>query len=353
MARDLEHSYAERLARDGLTDDAAQRAALAVLDDIRRGVEAAAAPARGLWRRRRPAPPGGLYLWGPVGRGKSMLVELFHEAVQLAAKRRVHFHQFMQEVHAALEVERRRGTRDPMVPVAAQVAEGARLLCLDELEVTDIADAMIVGRFFALLLSAGVTVVITSNRPPEDLYRDGLNRALFEPFIALIRKRLIVWELDGGEDYRRAVLAAGRCWFDAADPAARARMDALWERLSGGRAAPMTLHVQGRELVLPACASGVGRAGFADLCERPLGKADYLALASVLRVLFLDDVPRLGRARADAARRFVTLVDALYENRVRLVVSAEAEPDALHVEGEGAFEFARTASRLIELTAAD
>jgi cell division protein ZapE len=265
----------------------------------------------------------------------------------------VHFHAFMQEVHAGIARARAEGASDPVEPVAEAVAAAATLLCFDELQITDITDAMIVGRLFEKLFARGVVMVVTSNRPPDELYRNGLNRELFLPFIALIGQRLEIHHLEGATDHRQARLRGMRVWHAPLGPEADRAMDAAWEALTGGGGAPLALAVQGRELRLPRHRGTVARASFAELCEAPLGPADFLAIAGVVRTLLLDRIPVLGRARSNEAKRFVTLIDALYEAKGRLVASAAAEPEALHVEGEGAFEFARTASRLREMQGAD
>jgi cell division protein ZapE len=295
----------------------------------------------------------GLYLYGGVGRGKSMLMDLFFQTVPVSPKRRVHFHGFMQEVHKGIAEARARGATDPVRPVADAVADSATLLCFDEMQVTDITDAMLVGRLFERLFERGVVVVTTSNRPPDELYKDGLNRQLFLPFIALIKDRLELHELASATDHRLDRLRGAPVYMSPLGPAATAALDAAWEQLALGPGAPLPLRVQGREVVLPEFRNGVARAAFEALCGRPLGPADYLAIAEAVEVLILDDIPVLSRARSNEAKRFVTLVDALYEAKVRLIASAAAEPDALYVEGEGAFEFARTASRLQEMRSAD
>jgi cell division protein ZapE len=359
MGQDMTAIYDAAVAAQGLRADAAQRAVMAALEPLRAALDAPAPMRRGglagLLRRPVPAPaPRGMYLWGGVGRGKSMLMELFLGAVQNPAKRRVHFHAFMQEVHAGMHKARARGVDDALAPVAADLAQGLRLLCLDEMQITDITDAMIVGRLFEMLFAAGVAIVTTSNRPPDDLYKDGLNRALFLPFIALLKERLQVLELRGDSDYRQNRLAGRQVYFHPADAAARASMDALWSDLTEGAAPhPLHLRVQGREVVLPQFAAGVARAGFWDLCGRALGPADYLAIADAVRVLLVDAIPCLSRQNFNEAKRFVTLIDTLYEGRVRLIASAAERPDRLYLEGAGAFEFERTASRLQEMQAAD
>jgi len=359
MPQTLPDIYDTAVATQGLRADAAQRKVMALLDPLRSAIDAPA-PARGTGfgalLRRAPAPqaPRGLYLWGGVGRGKSMLMDLFFAAVRNPAKRRVHFHAFMQEIHAGMHKARARGVDDALAPVAAELAENLRLLCFDEMQITDITDAMIVGRLFEMLFAAGVAIVTTSNRPPDDLYKDGLNRALFLPFIALLKDRLDVIELQSDTDYRQNRLEGRQVFFFPADVAARAAMDALWSDLTEGNAEhPLELRVQGRSVTLPQFAAGVARADFWDVCGKPLGPADYLAIAGAVRVLMIDGIPRLSRQNFNEAKRFVSLIDTLYEARVRLIASAADTPERLYVEGAGAFEFERTASRLREMQAAD
>ncbi|MFZ5708625.1 MAG: cell division protein ZapE [Pseudomonadota bacterium] len=346
-------AHQARVAGGALRPDPAQHALLPVLDRLVEAVEAAQPKGglRGLFARP-PAAPGGLYLWGGVGRGKSMLMDLFHAAVD-APKRRVHFHAFMQEVQAGIARARKAGAADAIRPVADAIAADLRLLCFDEMQITDIADAMIVGRLFQLLLDQGVTVVTTSNRPPDDLYKDGLNRAVFLPFIALLKDRLDVLELESPTDYRRHVLEGVRVWFVPADRAAATEIARIWDALTGGGGeGPLTLRVNGRAVTLPDARSGVARATFWDLCAEPLGPADYLAIAKAVRVLILEDIPVLSSANYNEAKRFVTLVDTLYDARVRLIASAADDPGRLYIEGAGSFEFERTASRLREMQGA-
>ncbi len=338
----LTELYAARVADGTLNADAAQEAALEPLERVRASLEEP--EMRGFFgRRKAPEGPMGCYLWGGVGRGKSMLMDLVHEAAPVPS-RRVHFHAFMQEMHAAMHEARASGTPDALAPFADSVVADIRLLCFDEMQITDITDAMIVGRLFVKLFEGGVRIVTTSNRMPDDLYKDGLNRALFLPFIALVKERMIVHELASATDWRQGRLAGEATWFEGGGA-----LDDVWARLTDGRSEPLVLRVKGREVRLPDFASGVARASFADLCGKPLGAGDFLALARAVRVLVLTGVPKLSRARGNEARRFVTLIDALYEGRVRLIVSAEAEPEAL--VGDDVFEFARTASRLREMQA--
>ncbi|APX90026.1 cell division protein ZapE [Brevirhabdus pacifica] len=350
----LKEIYAARVAEGRLKQDPAQEDALALLEDLRRSLEEVPAPG-GLMRffRAAPPPPRGLYIWGGVGRGKSMLMDLFYEHAPVEARRRVHFHAFMQEVHAKLHAARQTGVEDAIAPVAEGLARDVRLLCLDEMQITDITDAMIVGRLFQKLFDAGVTVVTTSNRPPDDLYKDGLNRDLFLPFIGLLKERMQVHELESPRDHRQHRLQGEARYFTPINANARARIEAIWTGLTGGASSPLVLRVNGREVTVPAYRNGAGRAAFWDLCGQPLGPADYLAIAGALRVLVLEDIPCLGRSNFNQAKRFVTLIDALYEARVTLICSAEAPPHRLYLEGEGSFEFERTASRLAEMQSAD
>jgi len=346
----LPQIYAARVADGTLHHDEAQEAVLPEFERIR---AALTAPVKRGFFRKAPEPPKGLYLWGGVGRGKSMLMDLFVEVLkaQDVPVRRVHFHAFMQEIHRGLHAARKSGAEDALAPVAKEVAKDLRCLAFDEMQITDITDAMVVGRLFEFLFNAGVVVVTTSNRVPDDLYKDGLNRQLFLPFITQIKEKLVVWELLSPRDYRQDRLSGAQVFFTPANETSRAEIDLVWEHLTGGQGAPLTLVVNKREVEIPAFHNGVARAKFYDLCGRPLGPADYLALAEAARVLILEDIPQLGRSNFNEAKRFVTLVDALYEAKVKLIASAAAEPEMLYVEGAGAFEFERTASRLREMQA--
>ncbi|MFD1914045.1 cell division protein ZapE [Halodurantibacterium flavum] len=352
MSESLTDIYDRRVSGGTIRDDLAQRAILPLLQDIRAALETAQPASGGLFGRlfpRKVAAPRGLYLWGGVGRGKSMLMDLFFASVGIEAKRRVHFHAFMQEIQAGMHKARQTGVDDALAPVAHEVARSVRLLCFDEMQITDITDAMVVGRLFQMLFDAGVTVVTTSNRPPDDLYKDGLNRALFLPFIALLKERMAVHALESPTDYRQDRIAGSPVYFSPSGAAARTQIDRIWEDLTGGQAAPHALTVKGRKVVLPAFHNGMARASFWELCGQPLGPADYLALADAVRLLVLEDIPRLSAQNFNEAKRFVTLVDALYEGRVRLIASAADVPEYLYNEGSGSFEFERTASRLREM----
>lgn len=349
----------DRIAAGELEPDPRQHAAMERLDSLARELGATPPPSRprglfgrlGLGRASERQVLRGVYLHGDVGRGKSMLMDLFFEAAPIAAKRRVHFHAFMLEVQERLAELRRRGEHpDPLAAIAAELAAGARLLCFDELEVRDIADAMILGRLFEALLARGVVLVATSNLPPGRLYEGGLNRDRFLPFIELIQSRLDVVALDGPVDYRLRRLDGVPVYLAPLGPETAARLAQLVTVLTDGvPLRPETLEVQGRRLEVPKTAGGLAVFPFRALCERPLAAADYLALTERYHTLVLEGVPILTPDRRNEARRFVTLVDALYERRVMLISTAEAEPEALYPEGEGAFEFRRTVSRLREM----
>jgi cell division protein ZapE len=295
-----------------------------------------------------------------------MLMDLFFDSAPVARKRRVHFHAFMAETHGLIDAWRKgdaaaRKARfghakgdDPIGPTAGVIADGARLLCFDEFHVTDIADAMILGRLFEALWAVGVVIVATSNRAPDELYRDGLNRQLFLPFIDALKARMEVVRIDGPKDFRLDRLKGRPIYFSPIGPDARAGFEALWASLLDGAAETgETLEVLGHRLHLPHTFGGHLRASFVSLCATALGPQDYLALAARFHTVFLEDVPLLGPERRNEAARFVTLIDALYEAKCKLVVLAEAEPDALYPRGDGAFEVERTASRLEEMRSAD
>lgn len=345
----LSEIYASRIASGELQADPAQELALERLERIRSAL--AVPQKKGLFRKA-PPPPKGLYLWGGVGRGKSMLMDLFVDASPVPA-RRVHFHAFMQEIHAGMHKARNDGVEDALKPVAQAVVAEVKLLAFDEMQITDITDAMIVGRLFQMLMDAGVVIVTTSNRIPDDLYKDGLNRQLFLPFIELLKEQMEVAELASPKDYRQDRMSGSPVYFTPIGAEARAQIEDVWQRLTQGKAAPHELTVKGRTVRLPGFHNGVARARFFDLCGAPLGPADYLTIADAARVLVLEDIPRLSRNNFNEAKRFVTLVDALYEAGVTLIASAAAAPEMLYVEGEGTFEFERTASRLREMQSVD
>ena len=308
--------------------------------------------------RRKAEPPQGLYIFGGVGTGKSMLMDLFFASAPVERKRRVHFHAFMQEVQDRLHAWRQdpanKDKADPLPVIAGELAEEIWLLCFDEFHVVNIADAMILGRLFETLFAEGVVVVATSNWPPDRLYEGGLQRERFLPFIDLVKQRLDVLELDSGVDYRLQRLKDITVYHAPLGPRAEAELDKAFADLTEGAAAtPDTLHYKGRVIPVPLAARGVARFSFAELCEKPLGPGDYLAIAGLFHTLVLSGVPTLSAEKRNEARRFMTLIDALYEHRVKLVVSAAAPPERLYPSGDGAVEFQRTVSRLQEMRSAD
>lgn len=322
-------------------------------------------PARkGFWARlglggggKPPAGPHGLYIWGPVGRGKSMLMDLFFADAPVAQKRRVHFHEFMLEVQSRLHRRREelaaRGAppeADTIVPIAREIAQQTRLLCFDEFQVTNIADAMILGRLFETLFDEGITVIATSNRAPDDLYKNGLQRDRFLPFIELLKQRLEILELGGGHDYRMDRMRELDVYLTPLGSWASKKLDEAFRALSGGLdGEPRVLRTQGRDVPIPRAAPGVAMAHYMDWCARPMGAADFLCIADHSHTVILADIPKMGPDSQDKAARFVTMIDSFYERKVKFICSAAAPPDKLYTEGDGAFEFQRTVSRLMEM----
>jgi cell division protein ZapE len=309
-------------------------------------------------RRKKLQSPKGIYVWGGVGRGKSMLMDLFFEATNAVnMRKRVHFHAFMQEVHHNLQSLREtskiaitESSLDPIEELGLSISKNAWLLCFDEFHVNDIADAMILGRLFEVLFKLGVVVVATSNRPPKDLYKGGLQRDLFLPFITIIEKNQNILELDNGIDYRLNRLNTMEVYLTPANKFANLKLDKNFKELSvGATAGSISLSIKERKVKIPWAAEGVAMATFFDLCEQPYGPNDYLEIASCFHTLILKNIPKLGPEKRNEAKRFVTLIDALYEARVNFICSADAPPDMLYIEGDGAFEFNRTVSRLIEM----
>jgi cell division protein ZapE len=310
----------------------------------------------GLARRRDAEAPQGLYIFGPVGRGKSMLMDLFFATAPVERKRRVHFHAFMLEVQETLHRWRqeKEGADDVIAALAEKIADEATLLCFDEFHVGNIADAMILGRLFEALFDRGVVVVATSNWEPDDLYKDGLQRDRFLPFIGLIKEKLDVLELDAARDYRLQRIKDVRVYFHPLGELAARHMTESFARLTGG-AEPRPDHiiVQQRRLEVPRQADGVAWFDFDELCGRPLGAADYIAIATHFNTVLIDCVPTLSPDHRDQARRFVTLIDELYEHRVNVVIAAAAPPERLYPSGDGSFDFGRTVSRLNEMQSVD
>ncbi len=361
-ATSIAAQFVAAVAAGRIESDAAQRALVDMLEQLEARIMqyrlARKSSSLG-WlfgsRENRQEPIKGLYIYGDVGRGKTMLMDLFFEASPVVRKRRAHFHEFMLDVHERIHAFRQNSghrDEDPIRLAAAQLAEEAWLLCFDEFHVTDIADAMILGRLFGQLFELGVVVVATSNVAPQDLYKDGLNRALFVPFIHMIEQRLDVVRLEARIDFRLEKFAGMPVWYVPADAAADAALDAAWQRLARGRpGAPVELALKGRRLRVPRAASGVARFSFHDLCEEPLAAADYLRIAREYHTIILDHIPQMTFDTRNAAKRFIILIDTLYDMNVKLIASAAAEPDRLYHAEQGfeVQEFKRTASRLIEM----
>jgi cell division protein ZapE len=344
--------YRSLLANGVIEADPAQAAAAADLDLLARALSSWRPRSLGLGRlfvRSTPAPTGH-YIFGPVGRGKTMLMDLFFETVRFAPKWRVHFHEFMAEVHERIGIARQRVDGDPLPHVARALANKARLICFDELHVTDIADAMILGRLFKHLFAEPVVVVATSNVPPSELYKNGLNRALFLPFIELIERQMRVEELLAAKDFRLEKLVGRQLYFTPADLHAKDRLDRLWSELTGKHpGTPLDLKFKGRTVRVPLASMGVARFAFGELCEQPLGANDFLQIAHTFHTILIDAIPVLMPARRDVTRRFVNLIDTLYDNRICLIASAAAEPNGLYPAGDMHVLFERTSSRLYEM----
>ena len=354
--------YEALVASGELRVDPEQAAAAERLDRLQRELEATSAP-RGLLGKiftKKPPAPRGLYIWGGVGRGKSMLMDLFHDSLQIRRKRRAHFHAFMIEVHALLREERKKEAGDPILPVAAALGEDVRCLAFDEMVVNNSADAMIMSRLFtSLMMDQGVTIVTTSNRAPSELYKDGLNREHFLPFIALIERDLDVLPLNGPVDYRLQRLGEIDTWHTPLGAPATAQVREAFYRLTDYSPEDIDhvpsgeIDVDGRKLFVPRLLKGVAVFSFKRLCGEARGAADYLAVARTFHTVILVGIPRMGPENRNEAARFVTLIDALYEHKVKLFATADAEPEELYAVGDGRFEFERTVSRLTEMQSAD
>ncbi len=358
-------AYRELIASGVVEPDLSQSLALERMDDLCRRL--AASEGKGgrlarLLQRKRPEAPIGLYLWGSVGRGKTMLMDLMLEAAPVEKKQRLHFQAFMADIHNRIHRFResvKRGERkdtDPMPPIAAEYMAETQLLCLDEFAVTDIADAMILARLFEALFARGLVLVATSNVEPDRLYEGGLNRALFMPFVALLKQRVEIVEVDARTDYRLEKLGGSPVYHVPADGKAKAQLDAAFRSMLGGVvAASDTLLVKGRKVIVPLAGKGVARFPYEALCKAALGNLDFLAIAQSYPVVMIDGIPVIPAESRNEAKRFIALIDALYDQSVKLYASAEVEPHKIYLADSGreAFEFDRTASRLIEMQSAD
>src|SRR6201986_593049 len=343
--------YDEALARGELKADDAQANAARQLSALATSLS----EKHGFSLFRKPAPPKGLYIWGDVGRGKTLLMDFFFAAAPVKKKRRAHFNSFMVDVHARIHAERQRaGSSDPIPVIAKALAEEPPLLCFDEFQVTDVADAMILGRLFDRLFADGVTIVATSNTPPDRLYEGGLNRQLFLPFIEEIKQRLEVVELNGPTDYRLQRLSGVKVYMTPLGAGADAAMDQAWRRLTDTvKGKPASLMVLGRQLAVPQAARGVARFSFEELCDRPLAAADYLAIAQAFHTILIDHIPVMTDNMHNLEWRFTLLLDTLYDEGVMLICSAAAAPGQLYPSGIASEAFHRTVSRLAEMQSED
>lgn len=353
MDKTLLEIYESKIAADEIQVDDGQRAALKVLINFDNNLSLTPTRTSIFRRKKNNSTISGVYLWGGVGRGKSMLMDMFFACSRVKRKQRRHFLEFMQYIHSQMNLVRKNGVNDAIMPVAKKIAADTRLLCLDECQVDDITDAMIVGRLFQIVINNGTVVVTTSNRAPHELYKNGINRHLFAPFIELINEQFKIHQIDYGQDYRQSCLSGETKYFVPADTVAASKIDEIWSRLSGCKFTQHVIVVHGRELVLDQYCNGVARTDFWNLCGQAYGPADYLAISNSLRVLMIENIPLLSRSNYNEAKRFVMLIDALYEAKVHLIASAAAQPEKLYVEGVGAFEFERTVSRLHEMQSGD
>ncbi len=357
----LQDEYEKLVVSGRVHNDEAQRLVLAKLEQLRIAIEKHFTRDKNILKKIIPFPAKnhgirGMYIYGDVGRGKSMLMDLFFSLLTVKQKQRVHFHAFMLDIHARLHKWRKENrdninATDPIPLIAKDIAKHTTILCFDELQVSDITDAMMLGRLFTELFKNGVIVIATSNRPPKELYKDGLQRERFLPFIALLKEKLHVISLDSDKDYRLQHLKSLKCvYYYPHDEKAHGFMaSAFAELTSGAKPVPLSLTIMGHNVTLSKTHGDIAWCSFADLCEKPLGAADYIEIAREFGTLLLEGIPQLSRENRNEAKRFVTLIDELYEHKVKLIATAAAAPAELYIAGDGSFEFARTISRLMEM----
>jgi cell division protein ZapE len=358
MSKSSLPSYRELVATGRLEADPQQVAAAKALRQVARDLKAwkpgGGLSLSALFGAKRAEPPMGLYIHGPVGSGKTMLMDLFYNRVTFTPRKRYHFHEFMALAQDRLNAARKSAKGDPVLEVGRALAAEARLLCFDEIHLTNIADAMIVGRLFQAMIEEGAVIVATSNVVPDGLYAGGLNRQNVLPFIEHIKRRMKVIELAAAKDFRLAKLAGRQLYFTPSDVEAERNMRAVFERLTGQpRGEPAEIEIKGRKVAVREAAMGVARFEFSDLCVKPLGALDYLAIARTFHTVMISGIPKLSPQKKDEARRFVNLIDTLYDGGVCLIAAADADPHELYPEGDVAFLFERTASRLIEMRSAE
>ena len=348
--------YQQLIAEDKLIVDNAQVAALGPLEAFKERLEASEGQSSGLTRifgRRKSAPINGLYLWGKVGRGKSFLMDLFFHHLDFQHKSKFHFLAFMQRVHEHLRILHQQEVEDVIPPLAQALTGEIKLLCLDEMQIDNVPDGVILGRLFEHFFSNGIAIFTTSNRHPDELFKDGLNRHLIEPYIDSMKANMEIHEFGEGQDHRINRLKDKQTYFYPANEEAARKIDQIWRDLSGGESETLKVEFMGREIVFANFAKGVLRTQFWDLCGQPLGPPDFIAITQAIRVLILEDVPQLSSENYNEAKRFVMLIDALYENQIKLILSAATQPENLYLEGTGSFEFNRAVSRLNEMQSAD
>ena len=356
MSQSFKHIYHELVSKGEIEADTAQVDALASIEALQQRLSEKGQNSFKLSKifgRKKVTPVRGLYLWGKVGRGKSFLMDLFYEHSTIQGKAKFHFLAFMQKVHEQLKILHQEEIEDVIPPLAQSLTGDLKLICLDEMQIDNVPDGVILGRLFEQMFENGVALFTTSNRHPDDLFKDGLNRHLIEPYIEIIKTNMDVIEFGGNKDHRVERLKDKQTYFYPVNSFAQQKIEEIWYDLSGGESENLTVEFLGREIFFANFAKGVLRSHFWDLCGQPLGPADFLAITKAIRVLILEGVPQLSSEYYNEAKRFVMLVDALYENRIKLIISAATPPESLYLEGTGSFEFNRATSRLNEMQSSD